>query len=341
MRNIIIVGLMVVLIVLLVGLFFITNPEEGQNVLVELGMAVPDTEVYLATGILETEITTISSQGGGKVEALPISIGSTVEQGGIVAQLETDLLNAQLEVAQANLQIAEAQQELMTMEPREADIRAADAVVELAETYLLVANQSLEDAFDLKRNDPPRNKQIDTARAQVYQTESQLQAAQTALEKVRTGATDSDRESANIAVKEAELASETAVQQIESQSLIAPISGIVMQHLVQPGEIALAGWPILTLADIKKMELTVFVPQGDLNWMKVGDRVPIMVDIYPDERFYGEIISISDKAEFTPRNVQTPDDREILVHAVKLRVPNDDGRLKPGLYAEATFEVRS
>jgi len=341
MRNIIIIGLVVVLIALLVSVFFITNPEEGQDVLVELGIAVPETEVYQATGILETELTTISSQAGGKVEDLPIAIGRMVEQGGIVAQLETELLNAQLEVVQANLQTAKAQQELVAMEPREEDIRAAAANVELAETYLLVANQSLEDAFVLKRNDPTRNKQIDTARAQVYQAESQLQAAQTSLDKVHTGATDSEREAANIAVKEAELASETAVKQIESLTLIAPISGIVMQHLVQPGEIAMAGWPILTIADIKKMELTVFVPQGDLNWMKVGDRVPIVVDIYPDERFYGDIISISDKAEFTPRNVQTPGDREILVHAVKIRVPNDDGRLKPGLYAEATFEVRS
>ena len=341
MRNIIIVGLVVILIALLVGLFFITNPEEGQDVLVELGIAVPETNVYQVTGILETEITTISSQEGGKVESLPIAAGGLVEQDGIVAQLETELLNAQLDVAQANLETAKAQQELMTMEPREEDIQAADAVVKLAETYLLVANQSLEDAFDLKRNDPTRNKQIDTARAQVYQAESQIQAAQTAFDSVYSGATDSDIESANIAVKEAELARETAVIQIENQTLTAPISGIVMQHLVQPGEIALPGWPILTLADIKKMGLTVFIPQGDLSWMKIGDRVQILVDIYPDERFYGEIINISDKAKFTPRNVQTPDEREILVHAVKIRVPNDDGRLKPGLYAEATFEVNS
>jgi len=341
MRNIIIVGLVVVLIALLVSVFFILNPEEGHEVLVELGIAVPETEVYQATGILETEIITISSLGEGKVEALPICEGCKVDQESVVAQLETELLNAQLEMAQANLHAAVAQQAMITMEPRQEDIRAAEAAVELAETYLLVANQSFEDALDLKRNDPTRNKQIDTARAQVSQAESQLQAAQTALNKVRTGATGSEKEAANIAIQEAELAVDTIIQQIDRQELIAPVSGIIMQHLVQQGEVTMAGWPILTIADIEKMELTVFVPQGDLNWMKVGDRVPIMVDTYPDDRFYGEIISISDKAEFTPRNVQTPEDREILVHAVKIRVPNDDGRLKPGLYAEATFEVRS
>ena len=341
MRNIIIVGLVVVLIALLVSVFFILNPEEGHEVLVELGIAVPETEVYQATGILETEIITISSLGGGKVEALPICEGCKVDQESVVAQLETELLNAQLEMAQANLHAAVAQQAMITMEPRQEDIRAAEAAVELAETYLLVANQSFEDALDLKRNDPTRNKQIDIARAQVSQAESQLQAAQTALNKIRTGATGSEKEAANIAIQEAELAVDTIIQQIDRQELIAPVSGIIMEHLVQQGEVTMAGWPILTIADIEKMELTVFVPQGDLNWMKVGDRVPIMVDTYPDERFYGEIISISDKAEFTPRNVQTPEDREILVHAVKIRVPNDDGRLKPGLYAEATFEVRS
>ncbi len=339
MRNMIIIGLVVLLITLLVSLFFIMNPEEGQAVLVQLGIAVPETEFYQATGILETETTIISSLSGGVVEALPIDIGRQVLQGNTVAQLETELINAQLEVARANLQTARAQQSLITMAPRAEDIRPALATVELAETYLDIANQSLEDALALKRNDPTRNKKIDTARAQVYQADLQLRAAQKALEKVRSGATDSEREAAKIAVKEVELAMGTIVKQIEDQTLIAPISGIVMQHLIQPGEIALAGWPILTISDIKKMELTVFIPQGDLNWMKVGDRVPIIVDIYPDERFYGEIISISDKAEFTPRNVQTPDDREILVHAVKIRVPNDDSRLKPGLYAEATFEV--
>jgi HlyD family secretion protein len=339
MRNMIIIGLLVLLIALLVSLFFITNPEEGRAVLVELGIAVPETEVYRATGILETETTIISSLSGGMVEAIPIDIGRQVLKGKTVAQLETELINAQFEVARANLQAARAQQSVITMAPRAEDIRPALATVELAKTYLDIANQSLEDALALKRNDPTRNKKIDISRAQVDQANFQLRAAQTALAKVRSGASDSEQEAAIIAVREAELALETFVKKIEDQTLIAPISGIVMQHLIQPGEIALAGWPILTISDIKKMELTVFIPQGNLNWVKEGDRVPIIVDIYPDERFYGEIISISDKAEFTPRNVQTPDDREILVHAVKIRVPNDDNRLKPGLYAEATFEV--
>jgi len=232
MRNIIIVGLVVVLIALLVSVFFILNPEEGHEVLVELGIAVPETEVYQATGILETEIITISSLGEGKVEALPICEGCKVDQESVVAQLETELLNAQLEMAQANLHAAVAQQAMITMEPRQADIRAAEAAVELAETYLLVANQSFEDALDLKRNDPTRNKQIDTARAQVSQAESQLQAAQTALNKVRTGATGSEKEAANIAIQEAELAVDTIIQQIDRQELIAPVSGIIMQHLV-------------------------------------------------------------------------------------------------------------
>jgi hypothetical protein len=91
---------------------------------------------------------------------------------------------------------------------------------------------------------------------------------------------------------------------------------------------------VVSIADLSELRLTAFIPEGELNFVDVGTMVSIMVDAYPDRQFLGEITYIADQAEFTPRNIQTPEDRVIMVYAVLIRVPNPDGALKPGLPAD-------
>jgi multidrug resistance efflux pump len=103
------------------------------------------------------------------------------------------------------------------------------------------------------------------------------------------------------------------------------------------GEYVAPGTPILTVADPTDLKLTLYVREADLGRVSVGQQVGLHVDAFPGRVFSGIVTSIADRAEFTPRNVQTQQDRQNLVFAVTVRVPNPDGALKAGLPVDATF----
>lgn len=126
--------------------------------------------------------------------------------------------------------------------------------------------------------------------------------------------------------------------QLSKYTLRAPADGVVLRRAVQPGEVAVPGAPLLTLSEGNHLDLTLYVLQRDLGRVQLGQRVMLEAEALPGEAFAGEVASVSSKAEFTPRNAQTPKDRLNLVFAVKVQVDGADGRLKPGMTVTARFE---
>jgi HlyD family secretion protein len=126
--------------------------------------------------------------------------------------------------------------------------------------------------------------------------------------------------------------------QMARMDLTAPLSGIVQKEIVRKGEYVAPGAPILTVADPTNLKLTLYVLEGDLGRVAVGQTVSIRADAFPQRVFSGVVKTIADRAEFTPRNVQTQKDRQNLVFAVTVRVPNPDAALKAGLPVDATFD---
>lgn len=119
----------------------------------------------------------------------------------------------------------------------------------------------------------------------------------------------------------------------------SPIAGIVLNRSIEPGEIAGAGTPLLTIIDPADLTLTVYVPEDRYGPIKLGQTYPVTVDSFPGETFTGTVTHIADEAEFTPRNVQTTDSRKNTVFAIKLDLPPSDGKLKPGMPADVHFQV--
>ena len=117
----------------------------------------------------------------------------------------------------------------------------------------------------------------------------------------------------------------------------SPIDGVVARRSIRVGEVASPGAARLVVTEPDPVELTVYVPEKEIGRVGVGQKVEVQVDSFPEEVFSGEVTFISTKAEFTPRNVQTQKDRLNLVFAVKVRIPNPDLRLKPGMPADATI----
>jgi HlyD family secretion protein len=119
--------------------------------------------------------------------------------------------------------------------------------------------------------------------------------------------------------------------------IVAPITGVVLSRNVETGEVVAAGTPVVTLAALSVLDLHVFIPEAKVGLVNVGDPVEVAVDSYRGEIFRGKVKAVGSKAEFTPRNVESREDRVALVFKVTVAVPNGDGRLKAGMPADATF----
>jgi multidrug resistance efflux pump len=126
--------------------------------------------------------------------------------------------------------------------------------------------------------------------------------------------------------------------QLSRLELRAPLGGVVQKRLVHRGEVVAPGTPILTVADPTDLKLTLYVLEADMGRVFVGQTVDVHADAFAERSFAGRVRTLATRAEFTPRNVQTQKDRQNLVFAVTVRVPNPDGALKAGLPVDATFE---
>ncbi len=136
-------------------------------------------------------------------------------------------------------------------------------------------------------------------------------------------------------VEQAEASLNVINVQLDKLTVASPVSGVVASRHAEVGEIAQPGMPILTVTKLDEVTLTAYVPERDIGLVKLGQEVQVSVDSYPDEYFSGTIVYISPNALFTPKNIQLKEEREKMVFAVKISLPNPEQKLKPGMPADA------
>ena len=121
------------------------------------------------------------------------------------------------------------------------------------------------------------------------------------------------------------------------ERILSPIGGVVLYRSIEPGEFAAPGAPLITVADLDRLTLTVYLPEERYGQLVLGTSYPVTVDSFPNEVFTGTVRHIAGRAEFTPRNVQTTDSRKTTVFAVRLDLAPSAGKLKPGMPADVNF----
>ncbi len=142
---------------------------------------------------------------------------------------------------------------------------------------------------------------------------------------------------ANIARDRAALAGAQA--QLSYTVLLTPQAGIVLRKHVEPGEMIAAGTPVVTIADLRDIWLKIYIPEPQLGRIKLGQTAETTTDSYPGKTYRGTVTFISSEAEFTPKNVQTQEERVKLVFAAKITVDNPNQELKPGMPADTTVRL--
>ncbi len=186
--------------------------------------------------------------------------------------------------------------------------------------------------------------------AEVATAEAQVEEAQQEWEKWKDGP-DPDEVAlaeANVANAAAQLALARANAEVELEtvdlqlgkfSVLAPVDGTVLSRSIEAGEVVLPGAPGMTLGQLDTLTITVYVPEDRYGAISLGDQALVSVDSFPGQQFPATVVNIADEAEFTPRNVQTEEERRTTVFAVELAVRDLEGRLKPGMPADVVFMV--
>lgn len=199
------------------------------------------------------------------------------------------------------------------------------------------ARSKLYTLLALKENPLQANLQVTQAEAN-YQTHlTQVDLAHANLEKAKTGPSQTQIEVLEAGLWQAQSQLTSLEAQREKYVINAPIDGIVINRVAHMGEIAQPGTIIMSLADLDNVTLTVYVSASEYGRLQHGQTVKVKVDSYPAEVFTGEIVYIANEAEFTPKNVQTEEERVNLVYAIKIVLLNSAGKLKPGMPADAEF----
>lgn len=207
-------------------------------------------------------------------------------------------------------------------------VNMAQAQVDGAKTHLANLRAMRENPLQLEA-------QVDAARSHYEVAVAAVESAEAQLALVRAGPRNFQIRQAEASVQQAEAHLQALQVQLDKMTLRSPIDGTVIERVSHAGETATPGATLLRLGKLRPVTLTIYVPEPDLGQVRVGQPASVRVDAFPNRRFDGEIVFIASEAEFTPKNVQTKEERASLVFAVKIRLPNEKGVLKPGMPADA------
>lgn len=228
-----------------------------------------------------------------------------------------------------------------TLEEAQSDYDAAVKRLEY-ETAVGRAQASLDQALRNldKLKDGPDPDQVAAIEARIQAVEAGRKQAQAGVEQAQTGLTEAQArlEQAGAAVDQAQAELDLIDVQLSKLEVRAAVTGIVMTRNIEPGEVVQPGASLLTIGELDRLTITVFVPEDRYGQIQLNESASVQVDSFPGETFSATVQRIADQAEFTPRNVQTEEGRSTTVFAVKLAIDNPEGKLKPGMPADVYFK---
>ena len=289
-----------------------------------------------ASGHIEATDIRLAATVGGRLLEAPFEEGDELRTGEVVARLETIDAEHRLAQARANAEAADAQLRLLLAGSRAEDLRRAEDQLAQAQAELDAARRDLDRLAGLAERGTATEKSRDDAATRQEVADRAVAAARSQVDKLVAGPRRQEIEAARAQRAAAEAAVAAAEQKIVDATVLSPIDGVVTTRVAEPGEVLAPGATIAVLTDLARPWLTVWIDEPNLSQVMLGQTAVVTVD-GSERTFEGTVSFISPVAEFTPKNVQTPDERAKLVFRVKLQLENDEGIFKPGMPADALF----
>ncbi len=287
-------------------------------------------------GVVEFDERTVAFEVPGRVRALSVVRGQPVTDGVVVASLDDSLARPVREARAADLEAARARWSLARAGARGSDLRSLEAQIAGARATESTAARELSRARELAASGSAPTAQVDTLSGQYDRAHAERVAAEERLHTLRSGARPQEIDAAHAQVEAATQALAAEDQRLSRYTLRAQGDGVVVDVLVDPGEVVAAGAPVATVADVRHPFVDVFVPQGRLDGVRVGLAATVRVDA-TRATFRGAVEDVGREVEFTPRFLFSEQERPNLVVRVRVRVDDPQARLHAGVPAFVTL----
>ncbi len=300
--------------------------------ILSFGSCRDNTNNFDASGTFETTEVLVSAEVPGKILELNIEEGNTIPRDSIVGRIEA---------TQINFQKQQVQESIVALRERTADVNPR---IRLLEQQLQVQRSQLdhllhekERVTNLFKQDAATGKQLDDLVAQIAVLQQQMLVTKQEVAVQKSTVSTQNRgimsETGSLQKKVAQLD-----DQLQKSAVLNPVTGTIIAKYAEQGELTAAGKPLYKIADLTTMHLRAYITGDQLSTVKLNQPVEVYIDSADGayHRLPGTISWISDKAEFTPKTIQTKDERSNLVYAIKIRVRND-GTVRIGMYGEVIF----
>lgn len=336
-----------ILVIIFIGLiitggFYFTNgffaKKESPNII-------------STSGRIEGDEYNASSKINAKVEKIMVQEGDTVKKGQLIAELSSKQTLAQVASANKDISVWESrlrQSQIALGQTKtfsSANIAQAKANLQKARANFEYNEKEYTRYKNLYKEDAVPKTKFDAVQTQYTAAKQEYAFAQKELEKMAAASGDIEQRAQDIKVSQdmvakANDAYKSALADLEDTKIYAPTDGVIAGKIVEEGEVISAGTPVVTIINPNKLYLRVFLSTDKAGKLKIGNISKITPDAFPNETFEAYVYKISQKAEFTPKNVETKEQRAKLVFEVKLKVKdNKERKLKAGMPAEAKIDV--
>ncbi len=312
---------------------------------------IGDDKNLVLNGTIEADDILVGSKIGGRVSEVLVKEGDTVREGDVLIRLDDVELRARRDQTLANIKQSEAlvnereaNLKLLIAGNREEEINRAKADWESAKVKLDLALKDAARNETLYKKGIVSRQERDNTASQANVRRKETSSAKETYDLLKSGFRKEEIAQGEANLNQAESALEAAkftLEEIDTQlkemTVRTPKDAIVEVCDLFPGDLLGANQPAVTLILPNRLWVRVYVPENYLGFVKENEKVELKVDSFPEETFYGFVEQINRKAEFTPRNIQSAEERVNLVFGVKVRLDNSSGRLRAGMSADVTF----
>jgi HlyD family secretion protein len=305
------------------------------------GCSNDDSNKITASGNIEIKETIVSAKVTGEVISILRDEGIRVNKGDTIIIIDHDNLDLQLAQAVASRQVAEAQLNLLKAGARSEDINQAENNLKQAGITLELAENDKDRMTDLYKSQAITKKQYEDVLAKYELSVSQFNTAKENLKKLKNLARPEEIKQSEANLERQIAAVNLLKKNIHDSYIQAPLNGYIVNMFIEEGETVSMLSSLFKVSNLDVAELVIYISEEKLGKVKLGQKSEVSTDTFKDKIYQGEVIYISPEAEFTPKNIQTEEERTKLVYAVKIRIPNPNQELKAGMPADATINLEA
>lgn len=298
-----------------------------------------ETNTLRLSGNIEAHESVVGFKVQGRIIELPVQEGQWVDASTLLARLDGDDYRRQVGLDEAALRVQRAQLALGLAGTRRQELEAMQQSLNDAKADLAQKNLDYDRAETLFREQVGSQQERDQADTNLKRAQATYRRAQEMYDEAREGTRREQLVVDRASVLQAEEKLQASKLNVEYTVLRAPLSGVVVVRDAELGEVVAPNTPVVTIADLDHVWLRAYVNETDLGRVRWGQEVTVRTDTFPGKSYCGHISFISDKAEFTPKSVQTFKERVTLVYRIKIDVENPNHELKPGMPADAAIEL--